>query len=331
MLKCSVSALDSALARFESEYVIYELVAKSFAAEVARICADSAISCRTDGRAKDLISFHSKVIDKGYTDPWEQVTDKAGARIILETAADVDIVTDIISSKLDGRIIRVEDKRQISSPESLGYSGVHVQVWVPHEGNKYECELQIRTAAQDLWSTMSHKVLYKPTVELPAPMQHAAYRLVAIMELFDEELERIVQQSRLNEANPVARVSRVAGPHYLRIARATGSGEKKNMILQNLMSAFDENDVENYEAILGAYLSAEETTLREIYDVHGPTGTSRSLDMHPILDHPESLIILERLSCKKHLLVEAWNRAGLPGRYLTSLADVAGVRLPDSD
>jgi ppGpp synthetase/RelA/SpoT-type nucleotidyltranferase len=45
-------------------------------------------------RAKETASFAKKIITKNYSDPWAQVTDKIGARIIVDESNDTHRVFD---------------------------------------------------------------------------------------------------------------------------------------------------------------------------------------------------------------------------------------------
>jgi ppGpp synthetase/RelA/SpoT-type nucleotidyltranferase len=296
-----------------------------------QICDDAAIHCRASGRAKDIRSYHTKVLEKGYTDPWGDVSDKAGARVIFDSGADVDRARDAIVSALGPRVLTIEDKRDFLSPTTLGYSGVHLQVQTMDDGGLYECEVQLRTGAQDLWSTMSHKYLYKPVVELPAGVQHAAYRLVAIVELFDEELQRIADEAIAADAATPSALMPILADRYLQIAHAPSNRRIGREILAAIESTFTPDEVRNYAAILELFVGAEGERLVHLYRDYGPHSAVAYLPSYVLFSQAESLAILERLSVKKHLLATAWRQSSLPWAYLDSLASAAGLTLPVDD
>lgn len=328
MLSCSPEALEEALARFVRDHAIYEAIATSIAAEAQSICDDAVISCRSSGRAKDLRSFHKKVIEKGYADPWAEVTDKAGARLIMSTAVDVDRAVSAIRTALGDRVIGVEDKRNVLSPSALGYSGVHLQVRTELDGVEYECELQLRTGAQDLWSTMSHKYLYKPVVELPTNIQHAAYRLVAIMELFDEEAQRIVAYADQQSDTLPARLIPLLEGHYLKLAHAPSNRQVGAMIIDAVADAFEPDEVDNYPDTIGSFVASKQPELEQLYSEYGPHSAVAYLPAYVVFGQAESLALLERLSTKRHKVAAAWARAGMPRSYLEAVATAAGYDLP---
>lgn len=329
MLNCSPEALEQALARFAREHDVYESIAETVADEARRACDAAGISCRASGRAKDARSFHKKVIEKRYADPWNDVTDKAGARLILPSASDVDRAVDAIRSAFGPQVIRVEDKRNILSPSTLGYSGVHLQISVSRASDTYECELQLRTGAQDLWSTMSHEYLYKPVVDLPPMIQHAAYRLVGIMELFDEETERIIRYAEEAAGTTAARLIPSLEGHYLTLAHSPSSRQVGRMIIDAISTTFEQADIDDYADILDAFVIRHRTDLEKLYSDYGPHSAVAYLPTYVLFGQAESLAILERLSTKRHALAAAWSTAGMPRAYLEAVASAAGYDLPD--
>ena len=331
MLSCSVEALEQALVRFSEERLTYKRVAEAVAAELQETCDKASLPCRVSGREKDVRSYHTKVITKGYADPWADVTDKAGARVILESAGDVDRACEVLQAALGSRVLRLEDKRNVSSPDRLGYSGVHLQIRAELDGEFYECEVQLRTAAQDLWATMSHKALYKPYVELSPDIQHAAYRLVAIVELFDEELQRISTHMRSEEDDLASRIIPIVEGSFLALAHAPSNRQLGKQILDAIAPAFEAHEVDNYAEILAAYVAAEGEGLANVYREYGPHSAVAYLPDYLLFSQAESLAVIERLSSRKHALADAWRRSGLPWSYLVALAAATGLLLPDVD
>ena len=52
-------------------------------------------------------------------------------------------------------------------------------------------EIQVRTLNQHAWSNASHKLSYKHDGDLPHELQRKLYRLLALYELADQEIENI--------------------------------------------------------------------------------------------------------------------------------------------
>jgi ppGpp synthetase/RelA/SpoT-type nucleotidyltranferase len=161
-----MSVIAEARTRFIDERPQFEALARRVEGEIRALVRARGFDCQVSGRAKDVASFVGKCICKGYSHPWEQVTDKVGVRITVGDPRSIASIVALLPDQYE--VLSVEDKSvALRKDEKIGYSGVHVQVRVAADTATVggECEIQVRTAAQNLWSEMSHKLLYKPGVE----------------------------------------------------------------------------------------------------------------------------------------------------------------------
>jgi ppGpp synthetase/RelA/SpoT-type nucleotidyltranferase len=322
--------ISAAVARFVRERPKYSDAAESVGRELQMLADGAQIRARLSSRAKDVRSFHKKILEKDYRDPWSDVTDKAGVRLILEEARDVDRLAELVTSTLGDRLLRVEDRRSQKNPEQLGYSGVHLQIVSNGGSDGLEVEVQLRTGAQDLWSVVSHRLLYKPAVELPAAAKHAAYRLVTLVELFDEEVARLSALSEeLGQPKAVERqLLDAAEGFYLELAHSPSSRPIGERLLEAIRPAYGEEEWPAAVDLLRAFVDAEKPRLRRLYSEYGPHGPLGYLPDYLLFGQAESLLLLERLERRRHAVVAAWGASGLPPTYLSTLADAAGISLP---
>ena len=65
------------------------------------------------------------------------------------------------------------------------------------------------------------------------------------------------------------------------------------------------------------------------FEDYGPHSQGANIADYILVGQAESLILLERLSARPHLLTAAWKASGLPDSFLTALADAYGYSLPD--
>lgn len=317
--------------RFSKERPRYEEAAKEVAKRVQEAADEAEIKCTVTPRAKDVRSFHKKIFARGYADPWEDVTDKAGVRAVVSSAREVDELQDRIQLEFGSDLLRVEDKRQVTDPAKLAYSGLHVQVIAQHETNDHEaieCEIQLRTAAQDAWSIVSHRLLYKPVLSLPPKLQHAMYRLVALVEMFDEEVQRIIDELPNLPGSEVVDLLDIAEGKFLSLAHSPSNSEVSLIILQAIAGSIDEAERANYEALLTAFVDSEHDRLEELYKQYGAHSVVSYVPSYLLFGQAESLILLERLNTRPHALAQHWSDSGLPEEYLDSLAGAAGVDVP---
>lgn len=125
-----------------------------------------------NARIKEPQSILTKMKKRGipltYQDMIENINDIAGIRIVCPLKKDVFTIKDLIQNMLDINILKEKD--YITYPKKSGYSSYHLIVEVPVNLSKQniyvKVEIQIRTIAMDFWSTLEHKVKYKPEEEL---------------------------------------------------------------------------------------------------------------------------------------------------------------------
>ena len=326
------NVIGKAVERFSAEWQRYQDAAEAVAVRVRKAADEAKIGCTVTARAKDVRSFHKKIFAKGYTNPWQEVTDKAGVRAVVHSKRNVDRLLSQVRSEFGVDVLSAEDKREVLNPALLSYSGIHVQVVAKHESDEYEtieCEIQIRTAAQDAWSIISHQVLYKPLLSLPLEVQHSMYRLVALVEMFDEEVQRVMDLLPTLPGTEVLDLLDIAESQFLEVAHSPSNREVSVKILQAIANSINASERENYAALLEAFIDAERERLTFLFEEYGAHSAVSYVPNYLLFGQAESLIILERLTTKPHMLVTEWRKHELPEEYLEALAGAAGIALPD--
>ncbi len=125
-----------------------------------------------DTRIKEPQSIINKMnkrqIQVTYKDMIENINDIAGVRIICPLKKDIFSTKELIQNLSGINILKEKD--YVTHPKKSGYSSYHLIVEVPislSRQNIYvKAEIQIRTIAMDFWSTLEHKVKYKPSEEI---------------------------------------------------------------------------------------------------------------------------------------------------------------------
>lgn len=133
---------------------------------------------RVTARAKSPDRFITKATrteDDGtvkYAQPFEQIQDLVGARVVVFYKQDVDIVSAAIEryyKSIESRVLVPESERE------FGYIGKHFVLAFPQDlfGDADDrarapvfFELQVKTLFQHAWSEAEHDLAYKPTVPL---------------------------------------------------------------------------------------------------------------------------------------------------------------------
>ena len=155
-------------------------------------------------RTKDIDSFIEKVIRKGYEVPFEECTDLVGIRIITYYLEDVSKIARIIEDEFNIDFENSVDKSKTLEPDRFGYLSVHYVVSLsPSRATETEwrsyanikAEIQLRTVLQHAWATIDQKLRYKIEDEVPKDLRRQLFRLVALLELADEEFEDVLKHT----------------------------------------------------------------------------------------------------------------------------------------
>jgi ppGpp synthetase/RelA/SpoT-type nucleotidyltranferase len=316
-------------ARYVEARESYKRAALSVAEIVEGIAASVGISAEVHGREKSPAEFVKKAVrkqDKGYLDdPWGMITDKAGARAVVDLMSQVDALRDAITADGSLAIIRTEDGRE-GRPQQLEYRGLHLQVVVPpgsDDAEPVECELQIRTRAQDLWSSVvSHRFLYKPPVNMPPEVQRSLYRLVSLVELFDGEVGRAMEIIRGLPGFDVSELLDLAERQFLSLVVHPEFDRGLSMqVLEVLSASIDEGEVPTYTRRLEEFTESRREDLLHVLSQYGPgSGTEES--RYALLSQPESIVLLERLSNAPDAVAAAWRAAEFPEELLEATSAI---------
>lgn len=108
-----------------------------------------------------------KNLELDYKEMINNINDIAGIRVICPLQSDIYTIKNLIQ-KIPG-IETVKEKDYIVNPKESGYTAYHLIVRVPvmlsQELIYVKVEVQIRTMAMDFWSSLEHKMMYKPKEE----------------------------------------------------------------------------------------------------------------------------------------------------------------------
>jgi len=169
-------------------------------------------------RTKTEDSFIAKATnkDKKYKDPFTQITDITGIRIIVQYKDDAVNIGEILRERLQYDHKNSRDTRDEASTSSFGYSAIHIVASLPEEairkhgweaieGHKFE--IQIRTNLEHAWASKSRELSYNKSIK--DKYERELNRLAAIIELTDVEFMRLrdeVSITSLHTANKPAQL-----------------------------------------------------------------------------------------------------------------------------
>lgn len=310
-------------AAYRSEFGRYERLARWVEDRLlAALVSTEVMQPEVKGRAKDVPSFLKKALRPEYTDPLRQITDKAGVRVLLCLVDEVALVEDLIHASFE--VLEHQNKADQLEPDRLGYLGVHFLVTPRGDDLTSDdldlegaiCEIQIHTRAQNAWSSVNHRLVYKPGKD-PAPaVKRRINRLVALVELFDAEVaaarEAVLNDSDYRQSAMLQTLER----EFMHIARRDFDPRLSLLVLDALKDAYREDELASFDALITDFMRSRRSYLTRILDETDP-------EISPMLFQPEAIAVLERLEHAKERLRAAWD-GSLPPRLLDSLSEELG-------
>ena len=156
--------------RYRARRATYESMTTRLRALIADLINDAGLDViQVDGRAKTVDSFVEKIGRKGkkYEDPFADMTDLVGLRIITYYHEDVARIGEILKGEF-----KIDEKNSVDkiaglAADRFGYLSVHYIVslsparrqlaeWRQYAGIR--AEIQVRTALQHAWAAVQHKI-----------------------------------------------------------------------------------------------------------------------------------------------------------------------------
>ncbi|CAL9328056.1 hypothetical protein SUDANB106_00014 [Streptomyces sp. enrichment culture] len=329
-----MSVVNDAFLRYQTELPYIRKAAQLTAALLRRKTARARITCEVTHRTKELGSFVTKAYHKGYDDPWKKITDKAGVRIIVQHKGLLDAALQVVKDNLTlvGAPEDYRDQEDVEGKYSLQYPRLHVQTLAcgdltDGDGQPYECEIQIRTDATDLWARMSHRLLYKTgATDVPRDVSRSLYRLIALVELYDLEVERGVDA--LAQHPDFTRSNRLLAEAEFLYRTFTDHEYRRDLsedVVDVLLETVEQEA--DYPNKLAQFAEQHRQQLEQAYRDYGPTSEHfLAHGRYVLASQPESLIIFERLSTAKMLLRGIWEDQ-LPETMLSDMAEIWSVHL----
>lgn len=191
-------------AEYQEKQPLYTKLCSELVTQLNELMSEAGVSLAfpIEYRVKTWKSIYEKCIRKNL-DIKEigGIPDIAGIRIILLFKHDIDKACEIIERNF--KILQKEDALQRLGPDKFGYGSIHYEL-VPPENwlsvpslrrlRGMKTEVQVRTASQHIWATVSHLLQYKQESDVPIPIRRSINRAAAILEIVDFEFERLLNE-----------------------------------------------------------------------------------------------------------------------------------------
>lgn len=154
-----------------------------------KIAATNVRPASLTGRVKTIESLTSKIDRKEYTDPFQEVTDLAGVKVVCSYESDLETISEVLKSNFN--IHEDIDKLRDLGADKMGYHGNHFIVTLGnhYSGPRYDgitglkCEIQVRTILQDAWAIISHQLVYKNEDAIPVRIRRDLNNVASLLEI----------------------------------------------------------------------------------------------------------------------------------------------------
>lgn len=156
-------------------------------------------------RVKNFESAYTKYLEKGYSDPFNEITDFVALRVIVFVENDIELASEALRGVFEVDEDNTVDKRQPPTAGMVGYRSLHIVFALGKERAKLpeyqnisnvRFEVQIRTALQHAWAEIEHKQNYKSQFSLPTELQHRLMRISGTLEMIDREFSNITLEAQ---------------------------------------------------------------------------------------------------------------------------------------
>jgi len=315
-----VPNIEELRSRYIAERESYEHLSGLVEERLKSLTRTAGIPCGIHSRAKEVSSFLKKVLKGKYSNPYDEIKDKAGVRVVAHYPWDVKGIEELIQQEFI--VVHYEDKRAALPFQMLDYRGTHYEIKYREELSESRdliCEIQVLTRAESLWADTAHYLSYKPVQPPSYRVQRAVYRLIALIEIFDSEMEHAYNALRSDAGYEEASLLLVLEQHYLQFAAKQGDRELSLRMLSLLREVVHASVLEQFESSMQDYVSANKDKLVEFYERYQEDDSA-----NPLIWQPETLLVFFQLEADPFKLRDVWQDE-FPDELLVSLSNTWGA------
>lgn len=164
-------------------------------------------------RIKDFESFCDKIERKQIKEPFNEIKDILGLRVVCLFLSDIKNIGSLIKSSF--QVLEEDNKIDgFDEPSSFGYMSLHfiVKMKSDYKGPRYDkirdipFEIQVRTITMDAWANISHYLSYKTDTDIPKDLKRDFNALSGLFYVADTHFELFFKQSKESQKNIQSRV-----------------------------------------------------------------------------------------------------------------------------
>ena len=148
-------------------------------------------------RVKSFNSFHDKIRRKKYIDPFNEVKDIVGLRVVCLFLSNISKIHEIIRKIFE--VLEEENKIENKPKDVFGYLDLQLIAKLKNQTSEQSLEnvqnipfeIQIRTITQDAWAAISHTLDYKQESQIPPELKRDFYALNGLFYVADTHFDML--------------------------------------------------------------------------------------------------------------------------------------------
>ncbi|AJA09333.1 RelA/SpoT [Sphingopyxis fribergensis] len=241
---------------------------------------------------------------KNYQNPYEEITDKVGIRLVVLLGSDMKLVQEVLTSIQGWSFSKDRDheEERKARPIEFDYAAFHYVVR-PNEEFSYgdivvpkdiPCEVQIKTILQHAYSELTHDTIYKPQVAATPIMQRNAAKSMALLEATNDYFERVTEDVNKALAS-VRELTRKASEVYQAIV---GVAPKPNAIEGLLAGSFEKFFTNEFSEQINDLVRSKPYIPQKIRD--------HLAERNPIFSQPSVLLVYLAASANYREAIRDW-------------------------
>jgi len=292
--------VESARTQWLTERPRFEAFGTLLKQRIQKEIANAGIHAEVTSRAKEVHSLVKKLLLKPHHN-YETLPDKTGVRVCVRFTREVPPVADIVD-----RLFACRAEKKGGIGDRVGYSSIHLDTVLRdndldiglYPPAKFRAEVQVRTMAQHLWSEMDHEI-YKGEIVLAPELRRRAVLLAGILELADEEFNRISEAAMKMPDATDLRILHALERQYFKLSSQRGSVELSLAVIRALAPLYSPPPAD-WDAYFEALFAQSANSFRALYGSEDP-------DASAFLHQPEALLIYDRLRRDIYGIKHVWS------------------------
>lgn len=230
-------------------------------------------------RLKDAPSLVDKAFyrpGKEYSDPYNQIEDKVGARFVVLLLEDINEICEIVKDHAAWTFDECKhfDNDKEKEPLLFTYQSVHyilrpkedITIFGVTVPVSTACELQIRTLLQHAHAELTHDAIYKTKRIVRSKVHRTVAKCMALIETTDEFFTSVTKQLNYGPLQEFGVIDRLDGL-YLSLTGIKSHAQKSSIVVWDEYEQFIDADlVDNIQKLFSKpELSFLSNTIRDRY------------------------------------------------------------------